>query len=145
MIDIKSCICSMKIKWLKKSVNSWKKVIATSVVYDIFYVKTVFNMGKIYCEYVSKSIRNEFWIDVLKAYLTFMERVHCNDWYKVLHIPLFYNEHFLINSKHICLLYGIYRSQNETSNSEDKHESIINALKSELTISQNTTEDLEKR
>ena len=60
-------------------------------------------MGKIYCEYVSKSIRNEFWIDVLKAYATFMEKVHCNDRYKVLHISLFYNEHFLINSKHIFI------------------------------------------
>ena len=32
-----------------------------------------------------------------------MEKVRCNDWYHVLHMPLFYNEHFLINSKHIFI------------------------------------------
>ena len=101
MIDIKSYICSMKIKLKELLIHEESN--CYKLVNNIFDVNKVFNMGKIYCKYVSKNIRNEFWIDVLKAYVTFMENVRCNDWFKVLHMPLFYNEHFLIYSKHIFI------------------------------------------
>ena len=100
MIDIPSYINSLKIKWIKNAIkNSNSK--CYQLVNDLFDMNKVMNCGKMYCEKIVKNIKNNFWIDVLKSYIKYIEKFQITELGQILNMPLFYNEHFLVNKKPI--------------------------------------------
>ena len=51
----------------------------------------------------AKTIKNEFWIDVLKSYILFIEKSQLKEWEKIVNMPLRFNENFKVNYKHIFI------------------------------------------
>ena len=73
------------------------------MIYNLFDVRKIINLEKIFSELTSKTVKNDFWIDVLKSYIEYINKIKTNSWDKILNMPLFYNEHFKINSKVIYI------------------------------------------
>ena len=102
MIDVYSYLHSLKLKWFKRYVdNSQSK--CYKLVNSLFDIDKVFNTGKMYCNLIISKIKNVFWIDVLKSYMIFVDKVCIDNVQQVLHIPLFYNHNLLAGNKYIYM------------------------------------------
>lgn len=90
----------MKIKWIKNlflhSDHSCYKL-----ANDLYNIDKVIEFGKSYSTKKIATIKNKFWIDVLKTFILFIDKLDINKWNQVLHMPLFYNENIKINSNPI--------------------------------------------
>ena len=63
----------------------------------------MFNTGQMNAEKICLHLKNKFWLDVLKNYVLYIEKlpiISCND---ILDMPLFYNHNFKINNSHIYI------------------------------------------
>ena len=93
MIDIDAFICTLKIKWLKNYLlNSETK--CYMFMKNIFDIKKVLNCGKSYCAKLVLCLKNPFWKDVLKSYITFINKYEIDNLDQILNMPLFYNDKF---------------------------------------------------
>ena len=99
MIDIYSYIYCLKIKWLKKFVNNSDGK-CYKLIYSLFDIDKLFNTGKLFCDFVINKLRNAFWIDVLKAYSIFIDKLCINSAEQLLQMPLFYNQKLMMGNKH---------------------------------------------
>ena len=94
MIDVYAFEKTMKLTWLKKIVLCTGKCFL--LVYSIFDVKKMMNLGKDYAEKTCKVLKNNFWKDVLTCYIMYISKkvvCKCED---ILNMPLFYNHNFKI-------------------------------------------------
>ena len=39
------------------------------MIYNLFDVRKIINLGKHFCAHTSNTVKNDFWIDVLKSYI----------------------------------------------------------------------------
>ena len=85
MINLKAFINSMKATWLRRVINS-------DCSWQYLDFKELFSFEKSYTDVLLKEIKNQFWIDDLKAYVEIlkMKKVNCEEF--VLACPVFYNQ-----------------------------------------------------
>ena len=102
MVDIYSYIHSLKIKWFKRYVSNSKSK-CYKLVNTLFDIDKIFNTGKMFCNLIISKITNSFWIDVLKAYMVFVDKLCIDNIEQVLHMPLFYNHNFLAGNRYIYI------------------------------------------
>jgi hypothetical protein len=102
MVDISSYVHSLKIKWLKRYVSNCDSK-CYKFVNSLFNIDKVFNFGKMYCMSINNKIKNAFWIDVLKAYMIFVDKLCIDNFEQILHMPLFYNHCFSIGHRYIYI------------------------------------------
>ena len=100
MIDIKNFNTTMKLKWMKKIVANSKND-CYKFITNIFDPERVFNFGTLYCKKILGTIKNEFWIDVLKSFMVFSSKYKFTKLSEIMTMPLFYNENITIDSKYI--------------------------------------------
>ena len=94
MTDIYAFQKTMKMTWLRKIVLSDGKCF--QLVYSIFDVKKMFNLGKNYIEKNMISLKNSFWRDVLTCYIEYINKQNVSKCEDILDMPLFYNHNFKI-------------------------------------------------
>ena len=100
MIDIQIFNTTMKLKWMRKIVAN-RKNDCYKFVSNIFDPERVFNFGTLYCKKILGTIKNKFWIDVLKSFMVFSSKYKFIKLSEIMTMPLFYNENFMIDSKYI--------------------------------------------
>ena len=88
MVNLKASINSVRLTWIRRSIISdspWQ-----SVVENVITFKELFSFGKKYVESLLKTVKNKFWIDVLKAYSEILKFVNEQDKEEaILSSPLF--------------------------------------------------------
>ena len=84
----------MKLTWIKKLALCTGKCFL--LVYSLFDVKKMLNMGNAYVQKIVKSLRNQFWKDVLNYYSIYVSKFKVCTFDDVLNMPLFYNDNFKI-------------------------------------------------
>jgi hypothetical protein len=94
MIDIYSFEKSMKLTWIKKLALCTGKCFV--LVYSLFDVKKMLNMGNAYVQKIVKRLTNTFWKDVLNYYSIYVNTFKICTFDDVLNMPLFYNDNFKI-------------------------------------------------
>jgi len=92
--DIYAFQTTMKMTWLRKIVSSNGKCF--QLVYSMFDVEKMFNLGKNYIEKIMKSLKNCFWRDVLTCYIEYINKQNVSKCEDILDMPLFYNHNFKI-------------------------------------------------
>ena len=101
MVDICSFENYMKITWLKRIVSGEGN--CYSLAKSLIDFKILFNTGKMYAEKICLHLKNKFWLDVLKNYILYIEKLpilNCDD---ILDMPLFYNHNFKISNSFIYI------------------------------------------
>ena len=111
MINVKSFINSLKISWIRRLLNegkeNWKLIISQNLEEN-----KLINLGTNYIHKIIPIINNPFWTDVLKAYVTFTEKVKRKALNSFFEMPIFNNPEIKLN--HECIFWkewinkGIY-------------------------------------
>ena len=90
----------MTLKWMKKIVANSENDCYKSIS-KIFDPEGVFNFGILYCRNILGTIKNEFWIDVLKLFVVFSSKYKFTRLSEMMTMPLFYIENCTTNSNYI--------------------------------------------
>ena len=101
MVDICSFEKYMKITWIKRIMSGEGN--CYSLAKSLIDFKTIFNTGKMYAEKICLHLKNKFWLDVLKNYILYVEKLPIIDSDDILDMPLFYNHNFTINKSYIYI------------------------------------------
>ena len=99
MVNLVAYINSLKLSWIRRMFTSegkWKKIITSKV--DMMKLS---NCGPRYIKICKESTHNLFWKDVLDAWLTLIKKEKINYEDKLLLMPIWYNEKFLIDNQTI--------------------------------------------
>ena len=102
MIDINGYIDCLKINWIKRYINNSKGK-CYKIVNSLFNVDKLFNTEKIYCDLTIHKLKNAFWIDVLRAYSVFVEKLCIDHFEQLIEMPLFYNHKLLMGNEHFFI------------------------------------------
>lgn len=98
MINLKSFSQALKITWLRRVLrkeSKWQLFIKRAVE-----VERIFSCGSDYTKAMLQKMKNNFWKDVLKAFLVFQQQVNVDmDTINILQMPVFDNELLTIGGK----------------------------------------------
>ena len=121
MLNIRSFLSSMKIRWLKRLMgeSSWKRF--TINLYP--NLENVFNLGSEYADIISSSIGNPFWIDVMKHYKRLSVKCSPKNIHDLMEECIHYNVNFLRGQRVIFVkewynndIFFVNQLLNETGN-----------------------------
>ena len=91
MIDIANYICSIKITWIRRLINSdqcdWVKLFENNIT----KIKKIVTLGPSWCREISKNIKNVFWKEVLTFWCSFCQNNFINNNSQIMSTPIWCN------------------------------------------------------
>ena len=101
MLDVVAYGTKMKLTWFKRVVCNEGK--CYKIIEKIFDIGTLMNTGTSYVEKIIRELNNQFWIVVLKYYISLVEKMKMKTSEHMLTTPLFYNDHIKIGHESFFL------------------------------------------